>query len=78
MKAHLVALKLVADASSNDVDASTLESRKLFQKVVYLVQRCGLDLGYRFAWDEMGPYCPKLSEDYRHLHRVIQLAPVVG
>lgn len=73
MDAHLIALKLVFDGVQTDVDVSTLDARKLLQKVVYLVQRSGLDLSYRFAWDEMGPYCRTLARDNRELAQNIDL-----
>lgn len=73
MDSHLIALKLVFDGVQTEVDVSTLEARKLLQKVVYLVQRSGLDLSYRFAWDEMGPYCRDLAQDNRELARNVEL-----
>jgi len=38
-----------------------------------LVQRSGLDLSYRFAWDEMGPYCRDLARDNRTLAQELDL-----
>jgi uncharacterized protein YwgA len=71
--AHLVALKLVFDGVGADVSVDDFDSRKLLQKVVYLVQRSGLDLSYRFAWDDKGPYCGELSVDNRELAKSLGL-----
>lgn len=73
MDAHLIALKLVFDGVQTEVDVSSLDQRKLLQKVVYLVQRSGLDLSYRFAWDEMGPYSRELARDNRTLAQELDL-----
>lgn len=42
---------------------SEFESRKLFQKMVYLTQILGLDFGYDYNLYLHGPYSPGLTED---------------
>ena len=33
------------------------------QKITYLAQESGIDLGYEFEWYIRGPYCKQVSED---------------
>jgi hypothetical protein len=47
----------------------TMEARLRLQKTVYLLQSCGLHLGYGFSWYRYGPYSQELVYDaYRSLH----------
>ncbi|MCW8138115.1 MAG: hypothetical protein KIT58_04350 [Planctomycetota bacterium] len=64
MDSNLVALKLMLDSLQVDFDINEVEQRKLIQKAVYLGQRAGVDLGYRFSWYLMGPYSSALTRDY--------------
>ena len=48
-----------------------VRDRKLLQKAVYLGQLSGFDLGYRFGWYLMGPYCTSLARDYYSLNEAI-------
>src|ERR1041384_4744670 len=64
MDARLIALKLFLDELQLHDNTSTIESRKLIQKAVYLGQCAGADLGYRFGWHKMGPYSADLARDY--------------
>jgi len=59
-----IALKLFLDELGIPFDIETLDDRKRVQKAVYLGQLSGVDLGYRFGWYVMGPYCPSLTRDY--------------
>ena len=34
---------------------------KIAQKKIYLIQECGLDIGYSFIWSIRGPYSPDLT-----------------
>ena len=38
------------------------------QKITYLAQEYGIDLGYEFAWNRRGPYCKQVSE---HAHEIL-------
>lgn len=40
-----------------------LEHRISFQKKIYLLQVCGVNLGYMFGWDKYGPYSRELSRN---------------
>lgn len=42
---------------------TTLDGRLLLQKTVYLLQACGLYLGYHFSWYLYGPYSTELASD---------------
>jgi uncharacterized protein YwgA len=64
---QLVILSKVLEALDGD-SFTTLEGRIAFQKRVYLAQALGLDLGYRFLWNQYGPYSPELSQDRDALH----------
>ncbi|MFH1113893.1 MAG: hypothetical protein V1792_08230 [Pseudomonadota bacterium] len=59
-----VALKLFLDELGVSFDIETIDDRKRVQKAIYLGQLSGVDLGYRFGWYVMGPYCPSLTRDY--------------
>lgn len=59
---NLVALQAVLNRIDGDT-FSTLEGRITFQKRIYLVQELGLDLGYRFSWNQYGPYSSGLAQD---------------
>jgi uncharacterized protein YwgA len=72
MDSTLIALKLLLDGVRVATDVSTLDDRKAVQKAVYLGQRAGLDLGYRFGWYVMGPYSPDLARDYFELDRQLR------
>jgi uncharacterized protein YwgA len=41
----------------------TMEDRLKLQKTVYLLQSCGLNLGYGFSWYRYGPYSQELVYD---------------
>ena len=40
-----------------------LENRISFQKKIYLLQACGVNLGYVFRWDQYGPYSRELARN---------------
>ena len=64
MDPKLIALKLLLDELGVDSVIDTVDDRKRVQKAIYLGQLSGVDLGYRFSWYLMGPYCPALTQDY--------------
>ena len=64
MDAKSVTLKLFLDELDVSNSITTVDDRKRVQKAVYLGQRAGVDLGYRFSWYLKGPYSPGLTEDY--------------
>jgi len=62
-KDHIL-LKLVLDEIGlGGLKIDNLQSRKILQKKMYLIQLTGIDLGYRFNWYLYGPYCPALASD---------------
>lgn len=69
MNPKLAALLLALKALGVEPEINDVGSRKRIQKAVYLAQRHALDLGYRYGWYKMGPYCPSLAEDYYELAR---------
>lgn len=64
MDTKLIVLKLFLDALDIKDKIETVDDRKRVQKAIYLGQLGGVDLGYRFGWYLMGPYCPSLTKDY--------------
>jgi hypothetical protein len=64
MESKLLVLKLFLDTLGIDDRIETVDDRKRVQKAVYLGQLSGIDLGYRYGWYRMGPYCPALTRDY--------------
>jgi len=50
-------------AEVDGVCFDSLEGRIGFQKMVYLLQAAGIDLGYRFDWDVYGPYSRGLASN---------------
>jgi uncharacterized protein YwgA len=67
MDARLIALKLSLDELQIEFDISSIDKRKIIQKGIYLGQVAGTDIGYRFIWDQMGPYSGDLARDYHAL-----------
>ncbi|MGH2373256.1 MAG: hypothetical protein ACRDIC_07215 [bacterium] len=59
---QLVALEATLERVDGD-DFASLPGRIAFQKRIYLVQVAGVDLGYRFSWNQYGPYSPDLAQD---------------
>ena len=40
-----------------------IPDRLALQKTLYLLQKMGLDFGYRYKWYTLGPYSPNLAND---------------
>jgi len=45
------------------LERSTIQDRLQMQKIVYLLQACGLNLGYGFSWYKHGPYSQSLADN---------------
>jgi len=45
------------------LELTTFGDRLRLQKLIYIIQMGGLDLGYRYNWYLRGPYCPGLTRD---------------
>jgi uncharacterized protein YwgA len=76
METKLVVLKLFLDALGVDDRIETVDDRKRVQKAVYIGQLSGIDLGYRYGWYRMGPYCPALTRDYYALESELDVGVV--
>jgi len=57
-RAKLFDLETVFDAGPESFD-----QRLVLQKVVYLLQTLGVEIGYPFRWYIRGPYSPNLTAD---------------
>jgi hypothetical protein len=64
MDGRLIVLQRFIEALGEPADISSIDSRKRFQKAVYLGQLSGIDLGYRYSWYVRGPYSTSLTQDY--------------
>ena len=67
MDGRLIVLQQFIEALGEPTDISSIDSRKRFQKAVYLGQLSGVDLGYRYSWYVHGPYSTALTKDYYSL-----------
>jgi uncharacterized protein YwgA len=63
MNRQQIALKLALADGDLEVSTATFEDRLVTQKVVYLLQKAGVHLGYPFQWYLRGPYSSDLSAD---------------
>ncbi|QYK52436.1 MAG: hypothetical protein KF824_09215 [Fimbriimonadaceae bacterium] len=66
---ELSLLKAVLDQLDMELKIESMSDRKLMQKAIYLTQRSGADLGYRFGWYKKGPYCSALADVYYRLDK---------
>jgi hypothetical protein len=73
MEPKLIVLKLFLDALNVDCNIKDVSSRKAIQKAVYLGQLSGIDLGYRYGWYKLGPYCSSLTDDFYNLVRGLRV-----
>lgn len=73
MEPRHLALKLFLEELGVPVSIDTFTDRKRVQKAVYLGQRAGVDLGYRFGWYHYGPYSPRLARDYYELEDAVAI-----
>jgi hypothetical protein len=78
MDSKLLALKLFLDTLQVPPSIATVDDRKRVQKAIYLGQRIGHDLGYRYNWYVMGPYSPALTQDYYQLAEVLESGDVAN
>jgi len=46
------------------ISIDTFDQRKLLQKIVFILQQAGLDLGYSYRWHLSGPYSTDLGQAY--------------
>jgi hypothetical protein len=74
MDRKLSILKLYLDELGIEFNIASVDSRKTIQKAVYIGQLSGADLGYRYGWYKMGPYCARLAEDYYRLSTELSAA----
>ncbi len=51
------------------------DDRLKLQKLVYLLQACGVYLGYDFSWYLRGPYCSLLAHNGFNLQDVYKVIP---
>lgn len=66
---ELSLLKVVLEELEVALNTGSMSDRKLMQKAIYLAQRAGADLGYRFGWYIKGPYCSSLADIYYRLEK---------
>lgn len=66
---ELSLLHALLKALGLEANIDTMSDRKTIQKAVYLAQRKGADLGYRFGWYIKGPYSSSLADAYYRLNK---------
>lgn len=57
-----VELKVCLDALGCEINMNSFDSRLMLQKCTYLLQACGVNLGYGFNWYLRGPYSSYLAD----------------
>jgi len=68
MDRQQISLKLTLDALGVPLRLDSFDDRMVLQKTIYLCQRAGVYLGYRYNWYLRGPYSPDLTRDAFELH----------
>jgi len=63
----MILLNVYLNELGIQLDISSKGKRIVLQKVVYLAQAAGADLGYRYSWYLNGPYSTDLTRDYYKL-----------
>lgn len=67
MEQSIILKGVYKEILNEDFNYSTFEKRLKLQKVVYLLQEMGLNVGgYSFSWYKHGPYSQSLQEDAYH------------
>jgi uncharacterized protein YwgA len=60
----LIIAKIIKNLGLDKVDVEGFEFRFIIQKVGYVVQKIGCDLGLKFGWYSLGPYSRTLQNYY--------------
>ena len=63
MDRRQIGTKLALDVLGVPVQVDTFDQRLIIQKMIYLAQAAGVDLGYYYRWYLRGPYSPDLTGD---------------
>jgi uncharacterized protein YwgA len=63
MDKRQITLCLVLAELGFEPSMDSFENRLCLQKLVYLVQKAGVNLGYHHGWYLRGPYCSDLATD---------------
>uniref|UniRef100_A0A7C2Z1H5 Uncharacterized protein n=1 Tax=Ignisphaera aggregans TaxID=334771 RepID=A0A7C2Z1H5_9CREN len=60
----LVIAKIISDIGLDNVDVGSFDFRIVVQKIGYILQKVGCDVGLRFGWYSLGPYSRTLQNYY--------------
>ena len=63
MDRQQILLAKTLEAAELPLSVKTFDERLILQKSVYLLQSCGIHLGFRFRWYLRGPYSPDMTSD---------------
>lgn len=67
MEQSIILKGVYSETMNEDFNYGTFEKRLKLQKIVYLLQEMGLNVGgYSFSWYKHGPYSQSLQEDAYH------------
>jgi len=71
MQSEISPSKLAAflEGINKSISMDEFDDKLEIQKITYLAQTYGIDLGYPFEWFIRGPYCKQVSE---HAHKIIE------
>ena len=72
MKPESILLELILEKLDIKFNIDTTADRIRLQKIVYLLQRCGVNLGYNYDWYIYGPYSRELTSVYYDLDASIK------
>lgn len=67
----LLIAEVMKSANLSDVDTNSFEFRIIVQKISYIIQRVGCDLGLKFGWYTLGPYSKHLQNIYNVVANII-------
>ena len=63
MDRQQISVKLTIEDLGLEFKIDSFEDRLILQKVIYLSQTAGVNLGYYYQWYLYGPYSPSLTRD---------------
>ena len=69
---NLLKLAALFDGIEKPMSMKEFDDKLEVQKIAYMAQTYGIDLGYEFEWYIRGPYCKQVSEN---AHKIIDTHP---
>ncbi len=63
MAENMEKLAVLFSGIDKQISMTEFDDKLKVQKIAYLAQESGIDLGYEFDWYLRGPYCKQVSQD---------------